>query len=85
MKDFGVTKKNEASHIYELKNANGVTLRVTDYGATIVSILAKDKDGVLKDVVLGYDVVSDYEKKWLLFRCNHWKKCQSYCTCKLHD
>ena len=33
---------------------------LTDLGATLVSVLVPDKDGVLRDVVLGYDTPQGY-------------------------
>ena len=39
-----------------------MALEVTDYGATMVSILAPDAKGRSKDVLLGYDDVQDYEQ-----------------------
>lgn len=37
-------------------------MKVTDFGATLVSVLFADKDGVMKDMVLGYDDATSYEK-----------------------
>ena len=37
-------------------------MKVTDFGATLVSVLFADKDGVMKDMVLGYDDAASYEK-----------------------
>ena len=59
---FGITKKGEQASLYTLKNSNHVTMKVTDYGATLVSLLVPSKDGQLKDVVLGYDDVTGYEE-----------------------
>lgn len=41
-------------------NKNGMCLEVSDYGATLVSLMIPGKDGALTDVVLGYDDVMDY-------------------------
>ena len=38
-------------------STTGVTVRISALGATITSVLAPDQDGVLEDVVLGYDDV----------------------------
>lgn len=47
-------------HLYEVRNARGMSMRVTDYGAIIVSLTAPDRDGKFADVVLGYDNLDDY-------------------------
>ena len=36
--------------------------RITDYGGIVVSLKVPDRDGVLGDVVLGYDTLDDYIK-----------------------
>ena len=45
---------------YTLKNSNGMTVKITNYGATITSIIVPDRDGNMADVVLGYDNVEGY-------------------------
>ena len=60
--EFGKTSKGKIAHIYTLVNGKGMALEVTDYGATMVSILAPDAKGRSKDVLLGYDDVQDYEQ-----------------------
>ena len=60
-KVFGVTKDKKTSMLYTLKNDNGMTLCVTDYGAAVVSVVVPDKYGNPTDVVLGYKSLSDYE------------------------
>jgi len=37
-----------------------MTVKVTNYGAIITSIVVPDRDGKLADIVLGYDRVEDY-------------------------
>ena len=48
--EFGKTSKGKIAHIYTLVNGKGMALEVTDYGATMVSILAPDAKGRSKDV-----------------------------------
>lgn len=46
--------------LYTLKNDNGMTVKVTNYGAVITSIIVPDRDGKMGDVALGYNRVEDY-------------------------
>lgn len=45
---------------YALRNANGMTVRFLDYGATITAIEVPDRRGRMANVVLGYARPSDY-------------------------
>ena len=58
---FGKLSDGRLAGLYILRNVNGMEVRLTDYGATIVSILLPGRDGVCRDVVLGHDDVSGYE------------------------
>ena len=60
-RDFGANSKNEKATLYTFENANGVIMEVTDFGATLYSLLVPDKDGNPVDVVLGYDSPLGYE------------------------
>ena len=62
VKKFGVTEGGDRSYLYVLRNDKGIVVTVTDYGATLVNVLVPDKNGEIKDVVLGYDDVAGYEK-----------------------
>ncbi len=64
---FGKTSAGEEAYLYELKNGNGMSVLVSDYGAAIVSIVIPDVNGEGRDVVLGYDDVSGYEKGTCFF------------------
>ena len=46
--------------LYTLENESGMTVRVTNYGAIITSIIVPDRNGKRADVALGYDRVEDY-------------------------
>lgn len=59
--DFGTLSTGERAHLYTLSNEQGMTVSVTDLGGAIVHICAPDRNGVIEDVVLGYDKVETYE------------------------
>lgn len=65
--DFGTTSKGENASLYTMKNKNGMTAAVSDYGAVLVKVLVPDRDGNMQDVVLGYDDVRGYESGTLYF------------------
>jgi aldose 1-epimerase len=46
--------------LYTLKNSKGMTVKVTNYGAIITSIVVPDRDGKMADIALGYNRVEDY-------------------------
>lgn len=48
--------------LYTLKNASGMTVRVIDYGATLVGIDVPDRAGKVNDVTLGFDELDGYVK-----------------------
>lgn len=47
-------------YLYTVENSRGARLEVTDLGATVRSILMPDRNGVMGDVVLGYDTPEEY-------------------------
>ncbi len=57
---FKDTIKGEEISLYTLRNKNGMEVALTNFGARIVSLIVPDKDGVCRDVVLGFSKVSDY-------------------------
>ena len=55
------TDYNDGSiHIFTLTNANGLRATITNLGGRIVSLFVPDKNGILRDVVLGFERVDDY-------------------------
>ena len=46
--------------LYTLVNANGVTAKVTNYGAILTELHVPDRDGKHADVVLGFDNLDAY-------------------------
>ncbi len=45
---------------WDFINENGLSMKVTNYGGRVVSLLVPDKKGNMVDVVLGYDSLSQY-------------------------
>lgn len=48
---------------YTLKNANGMEVKILNYGGTITDIITPDKQGEKGNVVLSYDSLSGYQQK----------------------
>lgn len=59
---FGKLQDGREAKLYTLANGNGMTIEITDFGATLVSAVVPDKNGKHADVVLGYADVTDYSK-----------------------
>ena len=59
---FGELKNGQAVDLYTLKNNEGMTVAISNYGGTIVSWTAPDKNGKYEDITLGCDSVGGYEK-----------------------
>ncbi len=58
---FGTTDGKEVIE-YTLTNANGVSVKILNYGGTITHLITPDKNGTAGDVVLGYDSLSGYQQ-----------------------
>lgn len=52
----------QTASLFTLTNRNGMTAKISDYGATVISLTAPDRDGKFADVVLGYNTLEEYLK-----------------------
>lgn len=57
---FGKMDDGRDVELITLTNKNGTEVAVSTYGAAIVSFVFRDKNGTLRDVVLGYDTAEEY-------------------------
>ena len=57
---FGKTKSGQEIYRYWLENEKGMRAGVINYGAILVNLFVPDKEGKVKDVVLGYDTLEPY-------------------------
>ncbi|HEU4433007.1 MAG TPA: aldose epimerase family protein [Pyrinomonadaceae bacterium] len=48
--------------LYTLRNQYGMEVKITNFGATVTSIMAPDRNGKMADVVLGFSNLEDYLK-----------------------
>jgi len=66
---FGVTADGTEVDRYTLRNANGMTVRLITFGATVTELWTPDRKGGLADVVLGFDELEPYERPRTYFGC----------------
>ena len=59
--DFGITKYGEKASRITLRGAGGTVMEVSDYGGKIIKIFTADRDGKMKDVVVGFDDPSGWD------------------------
>ena len=64
---FGKNSLNQDVYKYVIENKNGMKAVLTDIGAAVVELWVKDKEGVWKDIALGYDDVKLYETEGTYF------------------
>ncbi|MDO5336060.1 MAG: aldose epimerase family protein [Eubacteriales bacterium] len=57
---FGTLKTGESVYLYKIENKKGAYVEVCDFGALLVRVCVPDRDGLLRDVVLGYDNLEAY-------------------------
>ena len=59
--EFGKTQDGKTAFLYTLTNSSGMIVKVSDFGAVLAEVHVPDRNGVLEDVVLGYDNLKQYE------------------------
>ncbi len=59
-KSFGKTPDGTEVDLYTLANANGLTVEVMTYGATITSVETPDRNGKSENITLGMNSLDEY-------------------------
>ena len=59
--DFGTTKDGKSVTLFTFTNKNGMEVKIMNYGGIVTQLKVPDKNGVVEDVVLGFDNVTAYE------------------------
>ncbi|MCF0131053.1 MAG: galactose mutarotase [Pseudobutyrivibrio sp.] len=57
---LGVSPSGEEIFAYTLVNEAGMQAKIMNYGCNLLELWVPDKDGILSDVVLGYEKIEDY-------------------------
>ena len=57
---FGYTREGKAAYRYLMSNEAGVEVELSDFGASILAIRVPDKEGKMRDIMLGYDTLEEY-------------------------
>lgn len=60
MSSFGRDLDGNTVRLFTISNSNGLTAKITNFGAVLVSLLVPDKNGKIDDVVLGFDTLEKY-------------------------
>lgn len=57
---FGKTNEGTEVDLYTLTNDHQVTVKITNYGAIVTSVITPDSNGNLDNIVCGFDKLEDY-------------------------
>lgn len=58
--NFQTEVDGKKTDLFVLRNANNMEVCVTNFGGRIVSVMVPDREGIMRDVVLGFDSIRDY-------------------------
>ncbi len=57
---FGAMPDGTEVAVYTIRNSAGYEIRCMTYGATLISVKAPSRDGLIQEITLGYDRLEDY-------------------------
>lgn len=61
IEQFGITKTEEGRVVkISLTNNNGMKIELLNYGAILMTALVSDRNGILRDVVLGFRTLEGF-------------------------
>ncbi len=58
--EFGITRAGERVDQFTLEGGPGIVAKLIEYGATLTSLEAPDREGRVGPVVLGFDALEPY-------------------------
>lgn len=67
VRDWGALPDGRQAHLITISASDGTAVTLSDYGAIVQSVMARDRNGMPDDVVLGYDTLEEYVNDELLF------------------
>lgn len=57
---FGGVVDGKKADLYTLRNVNGITTQITNYGGRVVNLFVPDRKGNFEDIVTGYPTLDGY-------------------------
>ncbi len=66
---FGLLPDQREAQLFTLSNDEGVVVKITNYGGTIVSLFIPDKNGDKSDIILGMNTWEGWIKNPAYFNC----------------
>lgn len=66
---FGKTEDGTEVFLFSCKNSQGVVVKLTNLGATVVAVEIPDRNGQIANVNLGFNDAASYEKHSAYFGC----------------
>lgn len=73
--EFGKTADGQPIEMYTLKNSAGTTVKLINYGATVVSVETVDRNGKSGNIVLGHSSVKNWLENPCYFGCTVGRYC----------
>ncbi len=67
--NFVILPNGEQTKLFTLTNSKGITVKISNYGGTIISLCTPDRDGNMADVVLGFLNPADWIENSPYFNC----------------
>ncbi|MFY9254979.1 MAG: aldose epimerase family protein [Fuerstiella sp.] len=67
--EFGKTPDGQVIELYTLKNTSGLTVKLINYGATVVSVETPDSDGKVANIALGHQSLENWLANPCYFGC----------------
>ncbi|MCL2509269.1 MAG: galactose mutarotase [Oscillospiraceae bacterium] len=61
-KRFFGSSKNRDVYLFEIKNSSGASAQILTYGGALHRLVMPGRDGLLRDMVLGFDGLKGYEE-----------------------
>jgi aldose 1-epimerase len=66
---FGWLSEGNEARVFSISNDKGMTVKISNYGGTIVNMLVPDRDGKVADVVLGLPDWENWQENPAYFNC----------------
>jgi len=67
--NFVTLPNGEQTKLFTLSNNNGITIKISNYGGTVISLCTPDRNGTMADIVLGFQNPDEWIENAPYFNC----------------